>query len=353
MIQLESGELPQIMREVADALGAVGAVLTLHPTDDSTSEILAADDEAGLNTEFVTSFVESREFRRARPSNVHAWCCSEVNSSSSYDVLLLPVARSPGHGRLIISAFFTGLTEEQRRCAEEAYLRRRPFAIGYFRLWQRERTLWRRLRALEATVNLTEIGVLLLNRSRELAFANDAANAVLDAGDGLRRNREAIAATQLRDDVRLQVAINHVIHSNAAGHVADPPGRLAPILSLRRANGLPLIISVLPTEDRAAEPGDVAAIIYILDRAIDVSHALQPVCKLYQLSPTETRLACLLTAGSTLTQAARLMQIKPETARGYVRSLFLKTDTNRQTDLVLLLLSSIMRTTRAVLPETF
>jgi DNA-binding CsgD family transcriptional regulator len=55
----------------------------------------------------------------------------------------------------------------------------------------------------------------------------------------------------------------------------------------------------------------------------------------FGLSPAEARLAALLFAGASLRSCAQALSIKYETARSYLKSVFQKTGTHRQAELVL------------------
>jgi DNA-binding CsgD family transcriptional regulator len=55
----------------------------------------------------------------------------------------------------------------------------------------------------------------------------------------------------------------------------------------------------------------------------------------FGLSPAEARLAALLFAGASLQSCAKALGIKYETARSYLKSVFQKTGTHRQAELVL------------------
>jgi DNA-binding CsgD family transcriptional regulator len=82
------------------------------------------------------------------------------------------------------------------------------------------------------------------------------------------------------------------------------------------------------------------ALMFIFDpeQAHDITADL--VRKLFKLSPAEAQLAVSLCAGRTLEEIAAERGRALSTVRSQVRSLFDKTGTNRQTDLVSLLLAS-------------
>ncbi len=346
----EKEELPLVMREIASAMSAHSAALTLHPSDGRKPSLVHLDEDAGVGREVIEELLERKRIHRdgSEPRD-HSWIECDVGAPG-HDVLLIPVERVPGHSGLMISAFFDRLTEAKRREAEEVYLRRRPFAVGYFRLWQLERTRKRRIEALESAINLTEFGVILLDRGSNLVFCNNAAERVLASGDGLRRRQGAIHATHLRDDLRLQVALDHVINANIPGADGEHD-RTAPMMSIKRENGPPLILSVLPTDEPAAEPSDVAAVVYLVDPALETDQLLEPICKMYHLTPVETKLTCKLAAGASLVEAATAIHVKEQTARSCLKQIFAKTETNRQAELVRLMLSNLIRTTPTIPSE--
>jgi DNA-binding CsgD family transcriptional regulator len=76
------------------------------------------------------------------------------------------------------------------------------------------------------------------------------------------------------------------------------------------------------------------------------SNAAQPsqelVRRLFGLTRMEAALALLLAEGFTLDEAAEKMNVRRNTARTHLRSIFCKTGVTRQTMLVRLLLNSVI-----------
>src|SRR5262245_41309018 len=60
----------------------------------------------------------------------------------------------------------------------------------------------------------------------------------------------------------------------------------------------------------------------------------------FGLSPAEARLVALLFAGASLRSCTQALGIKYETARSYLKSVFQKTGTHRQAELVLTVLQA-------------
>ena len=247
---------------------------------------------------------------------------------------------------MVITTFFDSLTPATQQAAEQAYLRRRPFAVGYFRLWQIANTGHNHMLALQAALNLNDMAIMLLDRTSRIVFANNRAQEVLAEADGLCRRQNRVAATTVGDSIKLASAVDHVIAAGAAGRSLR-----APLFRISRSNERHLVVAVLPTDHPPADAQDVAAILYVIDPGVDLENQLPPVCKLFRMSPLETRLTCHLAAGATLQEAAGLLRLKEQTARSYLKQIFVKTDTNRQADLIRTMLSSLMRTNKSVEPE--
>lgn len=333
----ETEELPRVLDEILEAMAADAIFLTIHPEGEIAAEAIGGTAHDLLTPDHLAPLLTGFKIWPARdPGDEYRWF-SHVVEGRCYDVLVMPVQRVEGHSRLVLTAWFEGRSAEQLRHAEDVFLRRRPFAVGYFRLWQLDRTLQRRLMALESALNLSDFGVILIERSGKIAFANRAAAQLIESGDGVDTHGGRLTGVDLQSSVHLRVAIDHVVHS------IHPDEDYAPLLQLKRRKGPPLIAAVMPVEEKALEASHIAAILYVLDPVLDIGRTLKPLCKLYHLSNVETELASLLASGHSLGDAAAQMRIQEQTARTYLKNIFIKTGAHRQTDLVRLLLSSVIR----------
>ena len=102
--------------------------------------------------------------------------------------------------------------------------------------------------------------------------------------------------------------------------------------------------AVVPSDGVDVAGTECAAVLYVVDPDQDLKTLIEPICGFYRLSPKETRLACALARGRSLAEAAEELHLREQTARTYLKQIFLKTDTNRQVELVRLLLLSAVRT---------
>lgn len=207
---------------------------------------------------------------------------------------------------------------------------------AYVELWWRRRCEAERGECMRGALDDLDLGVMVLDVDGDISFANVRAEQLLESSDGLRRLGGSIGATVFDDAVRLQTAIGRALHADAGRH--EPS-----LLMLRRAKGRPLVASVVRVAKRSSQPGDPAAVVYVLDPDANVERLLDPVCDAYHLTATEARLTRAIVAGTTLAEAAGAQRIRLETARSYLKQIFAKTGTHRQAELVRVMLSAILR----------
>lgn len=211
-----------------------------------------------------------------------------------------------------------------------------PILRGYLTKLQELSSATDRADGLAAAIDGMDVGIALLDEGGQPCFVNAALQRLLARRDGLCLNGRRLAATQLAESIRLQSAISHVLNGS------DGP---APVVSIRQAGAArPLLVAI----SRAPVPSSQhAATVQVFDPELELRPLLEPVCRLYRLTPVETRLTCLLADGSSLADAARDMRVREQTARSYLKQIFQKTDTKRQAELVWLMLKSGVRTARS------
>ncbi|MBY9063612.1 hypothetical protein K7957_11775 [Sphingomonas yunnanensis] len=226
-----------------------------------------------------------------------------------------------------------------RARGREQVTRLLPLLRSALALWAERTRAQARARGLAEAFNHADVGVLLVNARGQLMLANAVAEALMARQDGLRRSGTLLSGSRLPDTLRLQTAIDHVV---GGGGTARGRGT-APVIALSRAERRPLLVAIVATDQPPAGAEDCAAILYVFDPTQELRRLIEPVCKLYGLSPVETRLTCLLSDALSLSDAAAAMHVREQTARSYLKQIFLKTNTNRQAELVWLMLQSAVR----------
>ena len=223
-----------------------------------------------------------------------------------------------------------------------------PVLKTFFQQWIAMQHLMSWNDDLVAAINTTNRAMMIVNRSTEIRYVNEAARILINQYDGLRESSGCIACSSLSDTLRLRTAIEHVLED------AGKRSEINPILSLERTDRRPLFLVV--TAARHAQRSvfvDPFAIVHVFDPEQDLTKVVEPACQIYGLSQSETRLTCALVDGHSLSSAASRLRLREQTARSYLKQVFTKTGTNRQAELVQLMLKSAIRITSSTPTQTF
>lgn len=240
---------------------------------------------------------------------------------------------------LILCCMFASLDSRRRDAVEEAANIHLPLLRESIRFWHRSLRHARRARMLSAAADVASFGIFIIDQNGRVAFSNRCGEDMLEQGDGLRRAGTSISATNMRDSIRLTLAIEQILSHPEEVDTLSDGGEHALFLSIARGENRPLVMVVAG----CAFEGQRAAIVYVLRSGTEIGRMIAPICGLYALSPMETELVRRLVEGMTITDAAQAMRIKLHTARGYLKQIFDKTETTRQTDLVRVMMGSIIR----------
>lgn len=195
-----------------------------------------------------------------------------------------------------------------------------------------------------------EASIIVLDRSATIISRNRAAQVMLEKGDGLISNGPSFTAVRAAERSLLSKAIGRAVVANGPSFqgAIDPS-----TLLISRSERLPLTVSIVPAKLllEAAEMGLhdsdklPAAVVIVADPETPLADSIRRVCKVYGLTPAETRLAELLVDGLALSEIAEAMELKLSTVRVYLKQIFSKTGVHRQPMLIRMLL-----TTRIPLP---
>jgi len=117
-----------------------------------------------------------------------------------------------------------------------------------------------------------------------------------------------------------------------------PIGATGGQIIVRRGERLPIVASPLVLSGAAIEPFSGGRILLLLNDLEAQSHPLHSsLGAVFGLTAAEARLATIIGAGESLDAACGVLRVARETARNQLKSIFAKTDTHRQAQLVALL----------------
>ncbi|MET0274439.1 MAG: hypothetical protein ABW360_15740 [Phenylobacterium sp.] len=186
---------------------------------------------------------------------------------------------------------------------------------------------------LEALTRKAE-GVVLLSRSGGASFMNDAACAILGAGDGLRLTGGAFVTHRLPETRRIAQLVRAAL--------APPDDDEAPggrVLVTRTSGRRPYVVSVMraPPLERYLAGYSIACVIHIQDLAAVRLPSRDALRGVFGLSERESDLAIELVRCAHLEAAAANARMALNTARNHLQSISRKTGVRGQTELVQLL----------------
>src|ERR1700730_4621813 len=119
------------------------------------------------------------------------------------------------------------------------------------------------------------------------------------------------------------------------------PSATDPIIVQRR-DKMPVIVRIWPFDGAAQLPAQEVRALLTLNALGPTPGPPAPIlAKTFRLTPAEAKIACVIARGASPGIAARELKISRETARNQLKSVFAKTDTHRQSELVALLLQVV------------
>jgi DNA-binding CsgD family transcriptional regulator len=199
-----------------------------------------------------------------------------------------------------------------------------------------------KLESMEVILSELSFGIGIVSRSKIVEFCNAHLHDILIRHDGLRLANGCLSTNSIKNTVRLHVMIDHIIDQYEHDDRGSTEMEEVLILSLERSiKTRRLTIVGLPLKKTSAR-NTPAALLFVADSEGDIGRALIPVCRLNNLTPVETRLACYLASGKNISETCVSMNIKEQTGRAYLRQIFQKTGTNRQVDLVRMLITNLL-----------
>lgn len=183
------------------------------------------------------------------------------------------------------------------------------------------------------------VGAIVLDASGRVLEQNLMANEILASGDGLKLVGGRLEAFYPADNRALHDLIRAAFALQRSGKpavldalaVARPSGRL----------GLGVVVDVLPQGQLVADGSQPVAVLYVRDPESPMLGAADVIKQLFNLTPSETAVALKLADGASLDKVAEDLDIRRNTARAHLRSIFSKTGVRRQTELVRVLLNSV------------
>lgn len=196
-----------------------------------------------------------------------------------------------------------------------------------------------REKALYTGLDKLVMGIILFDRMAQPVYVNPAAKSILEYHPALQLKNDAIFAARPKDTEALRQQILDAARRQPGD--AENPGFAMGLRSNPGSSVLPVMISPIWSEKMFAgvDSDRVSVAIFFSDPESSLPLSPDALSRAYNLTPAEARVAVAIANGLTPEALAEQGGTSVNTARTQLRSVFRKTNTSRQPELVKLLLT--------------
>jgi len=185
-------------------------------------------------------------------------------------------------------------------------------------------------------LNRLSVGAILLGVDRRVIFINRQAEEIVEEKDCLLLRHGQLSTVLTQYASRLDALVKSVVNARQSELVDGDQ-----VANLPRRSGLRpiLVLGIALHRNTEPQPGMPSALLLLSDPERRPQLEAESIARLYELTPTEARLAQGLAAGGRLDEIARELDITRNTAVTHLKRVFQKTHTERQSELVALLVA--------------
>ena len=184
------------------------------------------------------------------------------------------------------------------------------------------------------TLDNMPLPVIIIGDDFKIYYENNRASTLLDQGKDFSRNNGVFSRSDNSINIELHNKLSEVIHDNTYFRSG--------VSKVFKIDGYQ--ITVKPIWHPKADAFTKCMSLYIIDDHNLPLPKEELLTELYNLTPTESRVAVLLASGKHLDAIGDTLLITKNTVRAHLRSMFVKCDVRRQACLVQKILSSAAMT---------
>lgn len=348
---LQPSRWEKFLRLTANAIGGEAAALLLHDFSDSQSLVAR---QWGIDPEATRRYQEhysGLDVWLQGMSKIEDWLgtseqfvpFAELKRTEFYNDLVLPfgiphgifgmVERSPS--RVATLSIYRSLREGAFQQGDLHLLRfLKPHINRAYRLHSKLASARNHSASLQSALDSLTMPVILLAPKARVVTMNRAAEQILIENDGLVIRAGGLQSEHIGECAQLQKLVAEAT-STSTGTGVGPAGVMT--VSRHDRPSLQLLVSPIRGVDMD-EAHPVRAIVFIGDPTQRVRPAHDTLRLLFKLTPAECRFAMLLTDGHSPVAIAEKIGVSRNTLKSQLASIFRKTGTSRQPELVRLLL---------------
>lgn len=181
------------------------------------------------------------------------------------------------------------------------------------------------------------VAAIVLDEHGQVLDCNAMAKGILELGDGLKIVGNQLEASYATDNRKLQRLVREALSDK-------PTVGLIEAMSVSRPSGKVswgVVVQAMSPDQWTAGKHRPSVAVFVRDAEGKAHPPVKLAQQLFQLTPAETALAIQLANGLSLEEAGEVLNIRRNTARAHLRSIFSKTGVRRQTELVRIFLNSV------------
>ncbi|HWW49529.1 MAG TPA: response regulator [Xanthobacteraceae bacterium] len=182
------------------------------------------------------------------------------------------------------------------------------------------------LAALAAALDRLSIGIFLLEETGEVRMTNEAGRQLIEKADGLSLTSGGLLARFASPSRSMRTALATVMRDIGTSQT----------FAVEREEGHPLVLQLSSLSLPGSNARHAMALVVDPDKQAEIS--AEVLASLFGCTSAEARLAAALVAGKRLEEIGEEFGVKQTTITFHLQNLFQKTQTNRQVDLVALLI---------------
>jgi DNA-binding CsgD family transcriptional regulator len=220
-----------------------------------------------------------------------------------------------------------------------------PHLVCAYRLHRRMGGGQHERMALAGVMDRLPVGLVLLDRELRPVVTNCTANRILAFDDGLSLGPDGLRVANARDDTVMQQILCEFVEGKRSSEDGES------VMAVSRPSGkraYPLLIGML--EEAAMGDSAEDTIISLIFGDPETGQGITPATlrSAYDLTVAESELVGMLAAGYCLAEAAENRGVSVNTVRTQLKHVFAKTETNRQGELIRLVLTGSASFPRSV-----
>jgi DNA-binding CsgD family transcriptional regulator len=203
-------------------------------------------------------------------------------------------------------------------------------------LHNRIQGLEKKAKALEETLDRIQTAIVLVDSAGRVLLLNKSATTLFQSQPYIRLTANGLRVSRTPEHQQLGLLIRNATQTGLS--ITASPGGAMSISRSSFQRPFQVLVSPLKTETVLLGGAVPTAIVFISDPERSPLMPAQWLRSLYGLTPGESRLAQLLARGCDLKESSEQLRVRQSTVRSQLKSIFAKTETNRQSELVRLLL---------------